>query len=99
MNKKYDIANRVNGYAGNNAGTSQGQTNVSQGQEASPWAHEPSAGHGSQPVMRDDPFNSIRDNVESPVSGALPFKKAPPPPPGARKTGPPPVPLGSKPRG
>lgn len=95
MNKKYDIANRANGYAGSNTGSSQGQANIPQGQEASPWAHEPSAGHGSQVGARDEPSVS----TESPASGGLPFKKAPPPPPAARKTGPPPVPLGSKPRG
>ena len=98
MNKKYDVANKVNGYTGNNATAPPSQAQASPSQETGPWANEPSAGHrGPLPVRENSPI-LMRDNTQSPVSNGLPLKKPPPPPPGARKTGPPPVPLGSKPR-
>lgn len=91
LNKKYDVANRVNGIAGqNNGSASPGREDgpitmrdnttspVGGGSvQASPWANEPSQSA---------------------------FRKPPPPPPAVRRTGtgssgtPPPVPMGSKPR-
>lgn len=83
MNKKYDVAGKVNGLTGAGTGGSnaQEQTSVSQETITSPWTNEPSAGQGG---------------ASNTIMGG--FKKAPPPPPHARQTGPPPVPLGSKPR-
>lgn len=98
MNKKYDVANRVNGYAGSNGNTQRNQSQASPSQESSPWADEPSAGHGGPLPVREDPPMLIRDNKQSPVSNGSPFKKAPAPPPGVTKPVPPPVPLGSKPK-
>ncbi len=98
MNKKYDVANRVNGYAGTNANTQQDQTQALPSQGSSPWADEPSAGHGGQSPARENPPILMRDNTNSPVSNESLYKKAPPPPPGVRKPVPPPVPMGSKPR-
>ena len=87
MNKKYDIANKMNSYSDGGSATAQaqgqGQTQGDTAQEASPWANEPSQG------------------VSSPPSTGLAKRTPPPPPPAARKPGvssPPPVPLGSKPR-
>ncbi len=89
LNKKYDVANRVNGIAGQNASASPVREdgpitmhdNTASSAEggslpASPWANEPSQSA---------------------------FRKPPPPPPvsrtGTGSTGaPPPVPMGSKPR-
>lgn len=91
LNKKYDVANRVNGIAGQNQNGSASPTREdgpitmrdstasptgAGSMPASPWANEPS--HNT-------------------------FRKAPPPPP-VKRTGtgssgaPPPVPMGSKPR-
>ena len=91
MNKKFDVAGKVNGYTGGSPNVSASQTQASPAQEtnASPWANEPSAGYGGSPPP-------ARENTESPATGA--FRKPPPPPPHSRSTGPPPVPLGSKPR-
>ncbi len=97
MNKKYDVANKANGYAGGNANAPQSPAQALPSHESSPWADEPSAGHGGQSPVREDPPILMRDNTQSPVSNTAAFKKAPPPP-AARKAVPPPVPLGSKPR-
>ena len=92
MNKKYDVAGKVNGYTGGSSGGSTAQAQVSPTHEtnASPWANEPSAGYGGSAPP-------VRENTQSPATGA--FRKPPPPPPHSRSIGPPPVPLGSKPRG
>lgn len=90
LNKKYDVANRVNGVAGPNGSASpvreDGPITMTDnttspvgggGIPASPWANEPSQSA---------------------------FRKPPPPPPAVGRTGtgssgtPPPVPMGSKPR-
>ena len=92
MNKKYDIAGKVNGYTSGSAGgsNSHGQTSPSPETNLSPWANEPSAGHNAT--------LPLRANAQSPTMGG--FKKAPPPPPPqSRPTGPPPIPVGSKPKG
>ena len=90
MNKKYDVAGKVNGYTGGSTSdsTPQGQASTANQVEASPWANEPSAGHGG--------VTPVRENTHSPNGRAC--RKAPPVPPPARKPGPPPVPLGSKPK-
>lgn len=99
MNKKYDVAGKVNGYTGGGAGGSNTQGQASPAQEAvpSPWANEPSAGLAGASPIRENPPVVSRNNTQSP--GVSAFKKPPPPPPHARQTGPPPVPVGSKPRG
>ncbi|MCJ1452401.1 hypothetical protein MMC28_002744 [Mycoblastus sanguinarius] len=88
LNKKYDVANRVNGLAGSGNASRVVQP------PPSPWADELSAS-----PARDGPI-MMRDNTTSPPAGV--FKKAPPPPPPAtRRPGvasPPPVPLSSKPK-
>ena len=90
LNKKYDVANRVNGMAGQNGSASPAREDGpitmrdntkspvgGGGVPASPWANELSQSA---------------------------FRKPPPPPPAVRRTGtgssatPPPVPMGSKPR-
>ena len=99
MNKKYDVAGKVNAHAGGSPGISNSQTQSPQPAEASgsPWANEPSAGYGRASPVRTDSSTSFRDNTQSSLAAAS--RKAPPPPPQARKPGPPPVPLGSKPKG
>ena len=50
MNKKYDVANRVNGLAGGSAAPpQQQQPNPEEGASASPWADQPSSGFKKAP--------------------------------------------------
>ena len=99
MNKKYDVAGKVNGLSGGNSPitSAQGPNPPAQDANPSPWANEPSAGQGMPSPQRENPPALARDNTQSPINNV--FKKVPPPPPHARKTGPPPVPISSKPRG
>ncbi|KAL6720476.1 hypothetical protein ACLMJK_002399 [Lecanora helva] len=99
VNKKYDIAGKVNGLGGGNPSDSnpQVQSPPLTASGTSPWANEPSAGSGPLSPTGNAQPTSPRDGVQSPMTAFS--RKAPPPPPQARKPGPPPVPLGSKPKG
>ena len=99
MNKKYDVAGKVNAHTGESLGVPNSQTQSPPAVEAnaSPWVNEPSAGYDGASPVRTESSTSMRNNTQSPFAAAA--RKAPPPPPQARKTGPPPVPIGSKPKG
>ena len=90
LNKKYDVANRANGIAGQTA-------SASRAREDGPIAMRDNT---SSPAGGDSMPASPWANELS-QSG---FRKAPPPPPPVKRTGtgssgaPPPVPMGSKPR-
>ena len=94
VNKKYDVAGKVGGFTGNHGGgggatAGQGHTLPTQDAAPSPWANEPSQGGAGGRMS----------NAASAASGLS--QRTPPPPPAARRpgvAGPPPVPLGSKPR-
>ena len=90
LNKKYDVANRVNGIAGQNQNES-----ASPAREEGPMMMRDSTASPTGGSMPASPW------ANEPSHNA--FRKAPPPPP-VKRTGtgssgaPPPVPMGSKPR-